>query len=106
MGYFHKPVTNAFFLFVSLFVVLLLCSGISYSQNIPSSKTYEVSNTGEIKEGNIITAREQAIKNSLDTAVEKAAKEFIPFDSLNMNIEKLKTFITIRMEARAWRMGG
>lgn len=83
--------------FISL--MLLFVSGLFsfvQAQTKTSKSTFIVIGTGEVLKENITAAREQAISNSLVSAVGLAAAEFIPVDSLITNGEALDKILFSR----------
>jgi len=77
-----------------LFTVFILAvaanlSGIVNAEENASEKIIEVIGTGAIQGGDVAKARDQAIKNSLVSAVEFAVADFLPLESMIRNFEIL-----------------
>ncbi|MBU4184662.1 MAG: hypothetical protein KKC23_00360, partial [Proteobacteria bacterium] len=77
-----------------LFTVFILAvaanlSGIVNAEEDVSGKIIEVIGTGTIHGGNVAEARDQAIKNSLVSAVELAVADFLPLESMIQNFKIL-----------------
>lgn len=64
-------------------------SGTGLSQEFPDSKTVKVIGSSTIHNKNIAKAREEAVSNSLVSAVNLVALETLPLDALVRNFEKL-----------------
>ncbi len=76
------------FLMFALAAVMVL-SGIGLSQELPDAKTVKVIGSSTIRNKNIAKAREEAVSNSLVSAVNLVALETLPLDALVRNFEKL-----------------
>ena len=81
-----------------LFTVFILAvaanlSGIVNAEENASEKIIEVIGTGTIQGSNVAKARDQAIKNSLVSAVEFAVADFLPLESMIQNFEILNEIL-------------
>jgi hypothetical protein len=74
---------------VFIFAVAANLSGIVNAEENASKKIIEVIGTGVIQGGDVAKARDQAIKNSLVSAVEFAVADFLPLESMIRNFEIL-----------------
>jgi hypothetical protein len=81
-----------------LFTVFILAvaanlSGIVNADENASEKIIEVIGTGKIHGGNVAEARDQAIKNSLVSAVELTVADFLPLESMIQNFKILNEIL-------------
>jgi len=81
-----------------LFTVFILAvaanlSGIVSAEENASEKIIEVIGTGAIQGGDVAKARDQAIKNSLVSAVEFAVADFLPLEAMIWNFETLNEIL-------------
>jgi hypothetical protein len=77
------------FVFAIFLIWVLELSGIVQAENHMDTKTVVVISTGKIIRENTARAREDAIANSLVSAIDKVAVELLPPESLIENFQKL-----------------
>ncbi|MBU4345474.1 MAG: hypothetical protein L6247_03400 [Desulfobacteraceae bacterium] len=79
---------------ILLFVLFLLAlSGSVQAEEQLNAKTVLVIGTGEIYSDNVAVARNRAISNSLVSAIENVAKDFLPLESLVQNFQVINEIL-------------
>ncbi|MDL1968593.1 MAG: hypothetical protein LWW97_08635 [Deltaproteobacteria bacterium] len=86
--YFFPLIRRLLFAFFILAVAVNLFGIVNAEENA-SEKIIEVIGTGVIQDGDVAKARDQAIKNSLVSAVEFAVADILPLESMIQNFETL-----------------
>jgi len=82
-------------LFYTVFVLAVasIPAGITHAEESASEKIVEVIGTCTIHGGNVAKARDQAIKNSLVSAVELTVADLLPLESMIQNFETLNEIL-------------
>jgi len=75
-----------------LFLLVMLPWGVQAEEQL-HTKTVLVIGTGRIYSDNVTVARNRAISNSLVSAIENIAKDFLPFESLIQNFQVINEIL-------------
>ncbi len=79
-------------LLLVLFLVMMLPGGVQAEEQL-HTKTVLVIGTGRIYSDNVAVARNRAISNSLVSAIENVAKDFLPLESLIQNFQVINEIL-------------
>ena len=79
-------------LLLVLFLVMMLPGGVQAEEQL-HTKTVLVIGTGRIYADNVTVARNRAISNSLVSAIENVAKDFLPLESLVQNFQVINEIL-------------
>ena len=79
-------------LLLVLFLVMMLPGGVQAEEQL-HTKTILVIGTGRIYGDNVTVARNRAISNSLVSAIENVAKDFLPLESLIQNFQVINEIL-------------
>jgi len=90
--YFYSVIKKSFLIIFILAVAANLSSVVNAEEDA-SGKIIEVIGTGTIHGGNVAKARDQAIKNSLVSAVELAVADLLPLESMIQNFKLLNEIL-------------
>ena len=90
--YFYSVIKKSF-LIIFILAVAANLSGIVNAEEDASKKIIEVIGTSTISGNDIAKARDQAIKNSLVSAVELAVADLLPIESMIQNFETLNKIL-------------
>jgi len=90
--YFFSLIKKSFLIIFILAVAVNLSAIVSAEENA-SEKIIEVIGTGAIQGGNVAKARDQALKNSLVSAVDLAVADLLPLESMIRNFKTLNEIL-------------
>ncbi|MBU4463106.1 MAG: hypothetical protein KKB05_04085, partial [Proteobacteria bacterium] len=77
-----------------LFLLLMLSGSVQAGEQLHATHSVVlVIGTGKIYSDNVVAARNQAISNSLVSAIENVAKDFLPFESLVQNFKVINEIL-------------
>ena len=79
-------------LLLALFLVMMLPEAVQAEEQL-HTKTVLVIGTGKIYSNNVAVARNRAISNSLVSAIENVAKDFLPLESLIQNFQVINEIL-------------